>query len=156
MSTSKQTSPQLAATGWFTELEGPWGQVPVQFTGQLTSGEYVYFRARGTKISLEVFASKDAYEADENPTAVYSKEMTAEEAVPKAMADSDPETLNLGTGVLPVEACVSLIMEWLETHLRHQEQADSVDREVAPFADLLALGSMVTDCPYRYRPELDD
>ena len=55
---------RLEATGWFTQFWGPAGGFPVQLMGLLTTGEQVYFRARGSKITLEVATSDDDFDSD--------------------------------------------------------------------------------------------
>lgn len=151
MSIPKHKSPELLATGWFTELEGPWGQMPVQFTGRLSSGEYVYFRARGTEISLEIYATAQDADEMENAIACYCKTVKREDVVPARQLAADPESIVLGAGVLAVDTCVALIKEWVSTYRTHQEQAKAQSKQVEPYLAVLALGSMVSDCPYRYR-----
>jgi len=56
--------PRLEQTGWFTQFWGPAGAFPVQLMGLLTTGETVYFRARGSKITLEVANSEDELDGD--------------------------------------------------------------------------------------------
>lgn len=54
MAKNANVTQQLLATGWFSELEGPEGLAPVQAFGRLASGEKIYFRARGTRATLEI------------------------------------------------------------------------------------------------------
>lgn len=51
----------------------PVGNCPVQIEQYLKTGEYVYFRARGTSVSLELFECKEDF--DDNPygTVIFSR-----------------------------------------------------------------------------------
>lgn len=49
----------LRASGYFRTIEMTWGFCPVTFEGQLTSGHYVYFKARGHWIAIEISDDKD-------------------------------------------------------------------------------------------------
>lgn len=48
----------LCNAGYFKSVSVTWGFCPVTIEGQLTTGHYVTFYARGTWISIEVFADK--------------------------------------------------------------------------------------------------
>ncbi len=90
----------LAATGLFRTFTGPAGGYPVQLEGTLTTGEFVYFRARGQKASLTVSHTDDLM-AD--PIVRYEEVVTPD----------DPQ----GASTLPVERCVALIKAWLGQYL---------------------------------------
>lgn len=51
--------PDLAAR--FQGFHGPYERCPIQFDGHLNSGEYVYARARETKIEVEVYAGENDF-----------------------------------------------------------------------------------------------
>lgn len=91
--------PQLLALDYFREFWGPSGICPVQLMGYLHSGEFVYFRARGRKVSLSFHA-----DADSEPFRTF-----------ECSLDYKHE---LGTGALPVEICVSYIKDWLREYLQ--------------------------------------
>ena len=95
-----EANSDLAAAGLFTEFWGPAGGCPVQLEGILPNGEFVYFRARGTKVELEVSANCDG-----EPHARYIKRLV--------VANHE-----LGTGVLPVPICVEYIKRWVGDYLR--------------------------------------
>ncbi len=84
----------LAQARLFKEFWGPSGACPVQLEGILPNGEFVYFRARGNKVELEV---SSVYQGPAH--AHYLKQLETNH--------------ELGTGVLPQEICVSYIKRWL-------------------------------------------
>lgn len=94
-----EANSELVAAGLFKEFWGPAGGCPVQLQGILHNDEFVYFRARGTKVELEVSAQLDG-----EPHARYRKKLVV----------SNHE---LGTGVLPVPICVAYIKRWLSDYL---------------------------------------
>lgn len=63
--------PDILASGFFSNFEGPFGQVPVQLVGNLTTSEYVYFRARTGKASLTIFESQQAWGNSDNAIATF-------------------------------------------------------------------------------------
>lgn len=129
MSTEKFQSSDLAATGWFSELTGPWGRVPVQFTATLAEGgEFIYFRARGSKVTLEVYPSQEDEENERNLIALYSMDY------PRKTELADGE-VDFGAGVMEVSEAEALIQEWVGTYLRHRRQA----AEVSALADSLSF-----------------
>lgn len=87
-------NPRLAQMRLFVEFWGPDGICPVQLEGILPNGEFVYFRARGNKVELEVSSE---YQGE--PHAHYLK-----------LLDTNHE---LGTGALPDEVCVAFIARWI-------------------------------------------
>lgn len=87
--------PTLARAELFSEFWGPDGICPVQLMGFLKNGEFVYFRARGKKVELEISATVDAA-----PHARYSKQL-------------DVKNSELGTGELPAAICVDYVQRWL-------------------------------------------
>ena len=119
MSIPKFRDPSLIASGWFSDLHGPYGKVPVQFVGSLVSGEYVYFRARGEEVSLEVYPSEADFEADLNLIARYSEKVERHD--------------DLGAGLMDNETCVGYIKEWVSTYLTHKRQAEEVSRQVESY-----------------------
>lgn len=92
--------PRLEATGWFTQFWGPSGAFPVQLMGLLTSGETVYFRARGSKITLEVAASEDELVGD-RVIARFRKDVPV---------DADNE---FGASLMDEDEAAELIEQWL-------------------------------------------
>jgi hypothetical protein len=90
-----KSDPALSASGYFSEFWGPDGICPVQLMGFLKNGEFVYFRARGKKLELEIAATVDGA-----PHARYSKLL-------------DVRNSELGTGNLPVALSVEYIERWL-------------------------------------------
>lgn len=96
--------PDLIATGWFLQFWGPSGQWPVQLIGVLTSGEYVYFRARGSRITLEVAASQEDWSASRYLARFFKRFETSDE-------------YPYGASTLEPEKCVELIKGWLTEYL---------------------------------------
>lgn len=94
--------PELAR--YFSVHSGPGGKVPVQLIGTLASGEYVYFRARGLKATLEI-AQSEADWSDDRLLAKFSKEV-----------EYDPEN-PFGLGVMEFDEAVELIKPWLDAYL---------------------------------------
>ena len=47
-----------ALAGLFRSYTAPFGRGPVQFEGYLVSGEFVYAKARETKVQVEVYRTK--------------------------------------------------------------------------------------------------
>lgn len=45
----------------FQGFNGPYENCPIQFDGHLNSGEFVYARARETKIEVEVYANESDF-----------------------------------------------------------------------------------------------
>lgn len=92
----------MSLSDYFESCTGPWGACPVQLTGRLKSGEFVYFRARGRRVELEISTDEES-----TPNVRYSKEL---------------HVLNheLGTGVLPTEICLSFISRWLDDYQNRQ------------------------------------
>lgn len=89
---------------YFSAHSGPGGKVPVQLIGTLFTGEFVYFRARGLKITLEVAASEADWSAG-RLLAKYSKEVEADPGEP------------FGVGVMEPDDCVEVIKPWLDKYL---------------------------------------
>jgi len=92
--------PRLVQTGWFSQFWGPAGAFPVQLMGLLTSGETVYFRARGTKITLEVAACEDELDGD-RVIARFRKDAVVNETNP------------FGASLMDADAAAELIEQWL-------------------------------------------
>lgn len=92
--------PRLEATGWFTQFWGPSGGFPVQLMGLLTTGETVYFRARGSRITLEVAASADELDGD-RVIARFRQDVTV---------DAENE---FGASLMDVDEAAVLIERWL-------------------------------------------
>ncbi len=92
--------PRLEQTGWFTQFWGPSGAFPVQLMGLLTTGETVYFRARGSRITLEVAASEDELDGD-RVIARFRRDVTV---------DADNE---FGASLMDEDAAAELIEQWL-------------------------------------------
>lgn len=94
--------PALAASGLFAWFEGPFGCVPVQLVGNLTTGEYVYFSARFNRARFEVYASRSAWDRDEKPLASYEQKFEIEN--------------DIGVGMMEADQCVELILSWLSQY----------------------------------------
>lgn len=92
--------PRLEATGWFVQFWGPSGAFPVQLMGLLTTGETVYFRARGSKITLEVAAREDELDSD-RVIARFRKDV---------VVDADNE---FGASLMDEDEAAELIEQWL-------------------------------------------
>ena len=92
--------PRLEATGWFVQFWGPSGAFPVQLMGLLTTGETVYFRARGTLITLEVAAHADNLDSD-RVIARFRKDVTV---------DAEHE---FGASMMDDDEAAELIEQWL-------------------------------------------
>lgn len=91
---------RLAETGWFSQFWGPTGAFPVQLMGVLTSGELVYFRARGTKITLEVAQHEDDLDTD-NVVARFRKDVVV-------------DTVNeFGASMMDENEAAALVEQWL-------------------------------------------
>lgn len=88
---------ELSASGLLARHFGPAGMCPVQLFGLLESGEFVYFRARGRKVELQISRSPE-----DEPHATYRKKLLVNH--------------ELGCGVLPVEVCVGYIKAWLSDY----------------------------------------
>lgn len=84
---------RLQQSGWFSRGIGPLGGCPVQLFGQLTTGEFVYFRARGEEVTMEIF------QRGSKPHKCFSEQVFVDHP--------------LGTGVLPTEQAVAMIERWL-------------------------------------------
>jgi len=91
---------RLEETGWFTQFWGPTGAFPVQLMGLLTTGELVYFRARGKKITLEVAACDDDFDSD-RVIARFRQDV---------VIDDDNE---FGASMMEEDAAAELIERWL-------------------------------------------
>lgn len=65
--------PALKATGLFATLNGPFGRGPVQFEGTLTTGQFVYFKARETKIEVHIYPSEADF-GDDTTRLAYFRE----------------------------------------------------------------------------------
>ncbi|MBK9141058.1 MAG: hypothetical protein IPM23_01080 [Candidatus Melainabacteria bacterium] len=102
MAGQKFRHPVLAATGFFAWFDGPFGGVPVQLVGNLTTGEYVYFCARFDCARLEVHTSRSAWERDEKPLASYEQTFEIED--------------DIGVGMMEADQCVELILSWLSQY----------------------------------------
>ena len=89
--TYEEAHKALLATGRVVALYGPSGLCPVQAWGTLTTGEEFYFRARGTKASLEISSKFAVIWQTSEVIGVF----------PLA-------------GYLSPEKCVELLTEWLE------------------------------------------
>lgn len=59
----------------FVSYIGPNGRGPVQFEGRLTSGEWVYFRARENHVMLEVYRFKTHFCDTGKRLAVYTEKV---------------------------------------------------------------------------------
>lgn len=94
----------LVETGWFSQFWGPCGQFPVQLVGRLTTGEHVYFRARGGKITLEIAATAEDWSA--------SRYLARFEG-----AFSQSEDYPFGASTLEPEKACALIKKWLPEYL---------------------------------------
>jgi hypothetical protein len=92
--TYEEAREQLLSEGWFVSIWGPSGFCPVQAEGTLPGGEEAYFRARGTRASLEI------RKADHTLVAHYA-----------AVVAEWPMA-----GYLPAERCVELMKLWLATY----------------------------------------
>lgn len=104
----------LSQSGFFKDFWGPNGICPVQLMGLLKTGEFVYFRARGNKVELEISATVDGA-----PHARYSKRL-------------DVRNSELGTGALPASICVEFITRWLRDY-RQRCSAEFSTYTGAPF-----------------------
>lgn len=149
MSISQFQSPKLIATDLFACLHGPFGQCPVQFTGTLKSGEYVYFRADDRRIELEIYPSEADFEEPARMIGRYTKPVVIEEVVPQEYLDAASEDVGgedeesvtddpviaemdknfpvtietLGAGLMNVDTAADLVIELLGQYLKHKEQA---------------------------------
>ena len=68
--------------------------------GLLTTGETVYFRARGSKITLEVAASEDELDGDD-VIARFRKDVVVD------------ETNEFGCSMMPEDEAAELVEQWL-------------------------------------------
>lgn len=101
---SAQTA--LQDSGCFTHWRGPYGAVPVQFLGELKTGEFVYFRARGRKLSMQIAATQSDWE-ESRYLANFEEPYEA-----PAMDAEDP----FGAGLCPADRCVAQILTWLKLY----------------------------------------
>jgi hypothetical protein len=97
---TKVRNARLEATGWFSQFWGPTGCFPCQLVGQLTTGEMVYFHARGKNIRLEIAASEADYDADRLVASFYQE----------AVVDDAHE---FGASLMDEDAAAELIERWL-------------------------------------------
>ena len=107
---------ELRASGLIAQHFGPAGICPVQLFGLLENGEFVYFRARGRKVELEI--SRDP---EDEPHAVYRKFLNVNH--------------ELGCGILPVEVCVDFIKAWLADY-NSRSQKDFICEEAEETLEL--------------------
>ncbi len=94
--------PELVATGWFRSLNGPFQHHPVQFYGVLTTGEYVFFKARETTIKLDVYPS---FQRSDNKDRLVRYEQRVE---------TDP-------GDMSDEQCLVYIKRWIAQYLASKQ-----------------------------------
>lgn len=92
--------PRLEKTGWFRQFWGPAGAFPVQLMGLLTTGELVYFRARGSKVTLEVAASEDEFDGAA-VIARFRKDVVVDEAH------------EFGASMMDADEAAELVEQWL-------------------------------------------
>ncbi|MBZ0186638.1 MAG: hypothetical protein K8F91_10350 [Candidatus Obscuribacterales bacterium] len=101
--------PDLLASGFFSNFEGPFGLVPVQLVGNLTTGEYVYFRARMRKASLTIFESEEAWLTSDNAIATFEKTYDIED--------------DIGIGCMDADEAATLVSQWLTLYRSGVTQA---------------------------------
>ena len=101
--TYEEAQMALVATAKVLELYGPSGFCPVQAWGKLTTGEEFFFRARGTKASLEISLNFE--------TLWHTSEVV--DVFPQA-------------GYLSPERCVQLFLEWLS---RYEDSRTDIERD---------------------------
>ncbi len=128
--------PALVATGWFTELYGPFGGCPVQLLGRLSTGEHVYFRAREGKVTLSIAYSEDDATSREGPhLADYQLGMkTTEDA-----------------GLLPHDLCAAIVFVWVAAYMKEHHDSCPCRLSQAAADKLQALVET-----YIIRRELDE
>ena len=97
----------LQQSDLFRHWQGPFGAVPVQLLGELKQGQYIYFRARGSKISMQI-ASSEAHWQHSEYLATFEE--------PYFDADSGP----LQAGLCPSDFCASKIVDWVKLYLANQ------------------------------------
>lgn len=85
----------------FQRWQGPFGAVPVQFVGELKQGHYVYFRARGKKIAMQIASSEEHWQ---------NSEYLAEFEEPYFDAEGGP----LQAGLCPSDFCANKIVAWVK------------------------------------------
>ena len=91
----------LHSSGLFQRWQGPFGAVPVQFVGELKQGQYVYFRARGSKIAMQIASSEEHWQ---------NNDYLAEFEEPYF----DPEGGPLQAGLCPGDFCTNKIVAWVK------------------------------------------
>ncbi|MDX1987205.1 MAG: hypothetical protein SFV17_11015 [Candidatus Obscuribacter sp.] len=92
----------LQDSGYFRRWQGPFGAVPVQFLAELTSGEFVYFRARGKKLSMQIAATAADWQE--------SRYLASFEEPYRHAQDT------LGAGLCPADHCTTQILAWLKLY----------------------------------------
>ena len=97
---TKVRNARLEATGWFAQFWGPTGCFPCQLVGQLTTGEMVYFHARGKHIRMAVAATEADYDADRLVASFYQE----------AVVD---DAHQFGASFMAEDAAAELIERWL-------------------------------------------
>lgn len=127
----ERANQRLLASGLFSHLgeaNGIYGYIPVQMLAALRTGEAVYFRARGTKASLEISIG-------DSPTLTFEHEFEG----------SDPMYASWLSG----GKCIELILKWSQCYLSgslpagqrsgqttifRSKEVQSADDHVSPFA----------------------
>lgn len=104
----------LRHSGFFSHWKGPYGAVPVQFLGELKTGEFVYFRARGRKLSMQIAASQGDWE-ESRYLANFEEPYDAPNAEPNAQPNSETED-PFGAGLCPADRCATQILTWLKLY----------------------------------------
>ncbi len=65
----------ILACGRFRSFTGPFGQRPIQGEGYLVTGEFVYFRARETKVEVEVYRTRTDLGLNDRRLAYFRQEV---------------------------------------------------------------------------------
>lgn len=83
---------------------GPFGAVPVQLLGELKLGPFVYFRARGCKIAMQIAISEEHWQQSDYLA-------TFEEPY------FDPDGGELQAGLCPSNFCADKIVQWVKCYI---------------------------------------
>ncbi|MDZ4837367.1 MAG: hypothetical protein SGJ27_26575 [Candidatus Melainabacteria bacterium] len=91
--------PALAECGLFTSYTGLYDLAPIQFEAYLKTGEYVYFKARETKVQLFVMADKEDLGDDDKHVGNFRT------------------TVKYNAGVMPADECVAHIIDLVRQYI---------------------------------------
>lgn len=99
---SARAQTALLDSGYFQRWQGPFGAVPVQFLAELKTGEFVYFRARGKKLPMQIAATAADWQESRYLASFEEPYELSQEP--------------LGAGLCPKDHCTTQILSWLKQY----------------------------------------